>query len=111
MYERQADYEKDLTAAKDPNTDAKTLGELVYKHHGELELVHAVAQNPSCPLKMFIDFWRFCKEVAAKNPAVENHQKHPDWSYWSRRKPRTRASRYSSEVSLSAPQIHKLPSH
>ena len=108
MYQRKPDFEADLTEARDPNTSAKRLGELLLKHHGEQEIAKAVAQNPACDMRSFAGFWKFLPEVAEANPAFETNRSDPNWEQLVRRAPNPRYHRYSSQISMSTPQIYRL---
>jgi len=107
MYERQAGFEADLAAAKDPATDEKELVELLNKHYGEMEIAEAIALNPSCPQRLFAEFWNYMDPPPAANPALEEHQAHGDWERMTRSKPRVRFNGWSSSVSSRTPQIHR----
>ena len=108
MYERHADFEADVAIAKDPGTDETQFPKLLRKHHGDIDIMTALAQNPSCPQQLYVAFWRYVRPIAAGNPALEKYQAHEKWEIMSERKPYTRYYTWSSDLDPNFPAIHEL---
>lgn len=108
MYLRRTDFDADLARTADWETDPELLEKLLKKHHGELAIAEAVARNPACPRLLFFSLWRYMQPIAETNPTLESRKQDQHWEVAIRRKPRIDLSRWSREVSDTAPEIYKV---
>ncbi|MDJ0939729.1 MAG: hypothetical protein QNJ00_08180 [Woeseiaceae bacterium] len=109
MFERRPDYEEALAKSRDPETSNKELSQLLYDHHGEIEIAHAVARHPNLDSRTLANYLRFIPEVAAENPNVEKYREEDrNFDTIANRPPRVMCSEWSTDVSRSRPQIERL---
>ncbi len=107
MYERHSDYEKDLALVSDPSVSEKVIHDMLKKHHGEIEIAKAIARNPGCPYRLFVNFWKYMQETASLNPKAETHQSNPNWINNIKSGPRIAYSKWSNDISERRPECYK----
>ena len=106
MYTRKESYNIDLLEAKNVKTSPQRLKELLYHHHGEIEMVEAIAANVSTPINELALIWQCIPKFVEKNPNFNEIKIEPKWESITSRAIRTSFSKWSSRINDRFPEIH-----
>ncbi|WP_071871189.1 hypothetical protein [Atopomonas hussainii] len=108
MYLRKPDFAEDLERAKLSSLDESEFYQLLKKHHGEEEIAEALAQNPSCPFRLFSKFYLYMNDAAVLNPNLENYMAQEYWDNVTSGASTRYYGRSANGISESEPEAYRV---